>query len=1529
MPQLADTLVEPAPRSTSSEQGTISNTGVSAACGTGTGLGLSEQVGTEKEPSPGSTEHPKSVNVPGSKASTVDPHSWWLSSFRILLSTHGSLAAFWKSFHRKPGTSREGSTASMWPMPVPYPRCMSRSPSSEPSESFSFEKAVNLVVVCLNWLHLRRPNTCPEEITLFRPLNKLQWRVVRTLEGCMDAWKVCSPISSADMGRTAGKVETLELAIGRLSTFVASSHEAISRLPDAGSGFPFKRFRGQFTSGLYSASPGEAIGSLPGEIGQAAKVIEADRLEFKGYPVFDPSPFLDEETRYIYQFPLLAASDPQDLHEPIPVVKVHGSKSEVWALLKKLDDSGRLGVIKHHQKVHGFEAGLFSVLKDGSCDRLIFDSRPFNLLESPPNKFIATMASGSNLVDMQIGHGETCIFSSTDLKEFYYSFAASPQRVVRNALKITAWASEIRGFKCYDPSLEHETKPISFGLRTMAMGDRCAVEVAQTAHLSILVQLGLCCEDNVICHDMSVPRSLTSLGVVIDDLVLFQRIASSVLSSSSPPPLESVEMLEAALARYRELGLLPHDGKTIRGETLGEFWGALFDGKQGYVRASLKRVIPILFITLGVIKLGICSIGLLEMIIGSWTAAFLFRRRMLSLFSTCYAAVQISSDRTTVIRMSSELKEELFLCCALGPLAATFLKAPNSQRLYASDASSWGLGVVSTPLPEWFRGEIHRHRLRKSVWCKLLSPLTLQRMKGLLPPADELPEGAVLPSHPLHMSLASCLPFELDSKKSLTPGSHINVKELKGMIEAESIQARREFPSRMMCLGDSQVACAVWVKGRGSSIALNQELQQSLPLHLGCGMISHAGYVPSELNPADDPTRHVEIRSPASMKPPWLTFDSSMTEEERFRLFDAWLLEYSNDPFSISGIPSFHELLRSWDADLPLDQGARSKRYLRKNRTEAKIRRARLGKEKRNDISSQVDVQPSPLRVEPQENSLSSLLSSEALSVLKLVPKSCFLFPKGWTNFSISRLRRRGYLDLYSGKKGVAQKVCDLGQIWAVCFELEDDPCQDLSLESNRKLVLELIRVKAVIGVGSAIFCASFSRAVRPPVRSKDFPAGKPGISAAMEEKVSIGNSHSSFNSEVYETCKSSELVFWIENPDGSFLWWQDKWIHHGANIYANCLRLDYCMLGCPWRKRTRIFSNTHLAGQTLFCSRDHPHRRLVGWSRLHRKSWTKVAQVYPRKLCFSISCAILIDSGLITSRRRVSIASVAKQSHGRIGEAANPGPRRSRSAPRNVWDLSGSLLVESSTEALGSRIWEAFRRWSLSHLSDESFDLFVSVPQILCELLESFGYHLFEQGASIYLMRQLLTYVQRSHPIFRPHLGKAWQLVSKWEALEPIKHRTPLPAVVYRAMVVVAVSWGWRKFAAILVIGFEGICRPGEPLAATRSDLLLPSDLIAEDPSAVRWDAILTALGIPQAVELTPASLRPGGAVKSYREDIEMSKLLWRMRLRNLDTLQHYLQEIGAMTVVHQLPTPCLKRIQFCSELFETFLSATPFSVD
>ena len=173
---------------------------------------------------------------PGSRASTVEPGSWWASSFRFCKSLGGSFSAFLCSFHRKPlSPAINRATAALWPMPMPYPRVFVHRSSAEiDRKEDQLQKAVNLLVASLDWLHLPRAQVCPEEVLLFRPLSKVQWRVVKFMEQALAAWQECEPVTSEAMGRSAGKVEDIESALGRLASLEYAVDDSLNEfLPEA------------------------------------------------------------------------------------------------------------------------------------------------------------------------------------------------------------------------------------------------------------------------------------------------------------------------------------------------------------------------------------------------------------------------------------------------------------------------------------------------------------------------------------------------------------------------------------------------------------------------------------------------------------------------------------------------------------------------------------------------------------------------------------------------------------------------------------------------------------------------------------------------------------------------------------------------------------------------------------------------------------------------------------------------------------------------------------------------------------------------------------------------------------------------------------------------------------------------------------------------------------------------------------------------------------------------------------------------
>lgn len=259
--------------------------------------------------------------------------------------------------------------------------------------------------------------------------------------------------------------------------------------------------------------------------------------------------------------------------------------------------------------------------------------------------------------------------------------------------------------------------------------------------------------------------------------------------------------------------------------------------------------------------------------------------------------------------------------------------------------------------------------------------------------------------------------------------------------------------------------------------------------------------------------------------------------------------------------------------------------------------------------------------------------------------------------------------------------------------------------------------------------------------------------------------------------------------------------------------------------------------------------------------------------------------------------------------------------------------------------------------LGDETAATVWLVPQLLATMLAGFGRHWFSIGGSLFNLRHLLIFSQRKYPILRGNMQCAWNVVSKWEELEPVEHRRPLPYAIVKAMVVMALQWSWHRVAAVILLSFHACTRPGEVLNAFRRDVVLPIDIGTEAGSPcylrilkpkpgrrgmgrtqhakvrdslasfllgrilgqlrpeervfpgsggafrTRWDYLLLKLKVPSDCNFTPGCLRAGGTVNLYQQGVPIVDILWALRLKNLETLQHYLQEISTQVTMIDLP--------------------------
>ena len=106
-----------------------------------------------------------------------------------------------------------------------------------------------------------------------------------------------------------------------------------------------------------------------------------------------------------------------------------------------------------------------------------------------------------------------------------------------------------------------------------------------------------------------------------------------------------------------------------------------------------------------------------------------------------------------------------------------------------------------------------------------------------------------------------------------------------------------------------------------------------------------------------------------------------------------------------------------------------------------------------------------------------SALDDRSRRLLSQVPRHQFVTPRRWQAGKDWVPSSPGFLDLYSGAKGVARSLAELGNCWVITFELDDGAEQDVLKEENRQLIEMLL--------GSAL---QFS--VRPSVALSDQQSG-------------------------------------------------------------------------------------------------------------------------------------------------------------------------------------------------------------------------------------------------------------------------------------------------------------------------------------------------------------------------------------------------------------------------------------------------------
>lgn len=307
---------------------------------------------------------------------------------------------------------------------------------------------------------------------------------------------------------------------------------------------------------------------------------------------------------------------------------------------------------------------------------------------------------------------------------------------------------------------------------------------------------------------------------------------------------------------------------------------------------------------------------------------------------------------------------------------------------------------------------------------------------------------------------------------------------------------------------------------------------------------------------------------------------------------------------------------------------------------------------------------------------------------------------------------------------------------------------------------------------------------------------------------------------------------------------------------------------------------------------------------------------------------------------------------------------------PRDRRDLERGR-VTAVTANLRAQLLAAFQEWVMEEepQAPPVAEIAQQKPIQLALLLEEYGRTLYEQGAPRRDYAETINILVQRFPFAKSFMAGPWKLLTTWETLWPGKIHPPMPLVLMKACVTTALTWGWKRMALSLLLGFYALLRCCEVIALKVSDCLMSSEsgcknvvflrltLVKSRTRGARMQSV--RVDVPYVINFmqscfktmepseriwphssslfrvrlqqllkevvndahvcVPSSLRPGGATHWFREwGEDLPRLQWRGRWLHFKTLAHYIQELGCVNVLESIPATYKLKMQRLADLCE-----------
>ena len=1386
---------------------------------------------------------------------------------------------------------------------------------------------VQIILCCLNFEACGFNPKPPPRAQLGAPISTAQHQIIERIEGLVSHF-LGPPFEGRELGRAQEKFSDLIAFVEELPQCTEVSFEDLAKEllqvsrelnPYSSHFVRTEESKSAETDHIHRCVSGPVKISSQ-KIAGGSRPVQASRVKWENAPSFDAEDFLDPLTRAAFLNPEILRL-PSHMWPSSRPAKVHCSKEELMELISLWDSLGALHIMDATNKDFAEAVGLFCVPKDEKFDRLIINPKTINGRMVSLSHSTKELAPGSMLALLSLGPDSAFRFNADDLTDFYYTFRVTPQRAERNALRCIFESHELSHLASFRKGLEG--KPLLVCLRSLAMGDSLAVEIAQQSHCRVLQRLcGSMLRHESLRYRSPVPRSDFIELLAIDDHVGIQRVSWGELKEGSSKR-DTIVFKNAELA-YQRVGLIQHERKRKRNCTQGTILGADFDGSLGRVMAPRSRVAILCLISLTLARIGTCTRRVISILSGCWIHILLFRRVMFSIMDDIFRQGQgLGMDE--VFTLSRKARNELQLLSALGPLAQSDLRATYSEDLFCTDASPTSGAVISAPIGKIASEELWRHCEQRGYYTRLQSPASeILSEKGLEPESLNMfaPEGPPKISEFVQSSVPTPLAegiifdavevFRGSGNWSSTHASH-------GLIVHDGFDVDG---SRLRFTDLSTGA----VMHELLALALRRVVRE---WHMGVPCISFGTL------------RRPQVRSkefPAGFDPedPFTKYHNMLARRACFVMTVALLLgQY-----------------------ISAEQPGNSRMYLLHCYRTLVLLGCVVSHFTFCSFGSPFKKPSKWIHNKPW-----------------LVPLECkcdcvyrnnhFVVQGSFTRDSIEEFESRckpSSLAVFGRKPRPGELVSSYsaGYPYRLVSQMASG-----AVASKRGEVPPIpweVRARSLSEVGwpSEISAVELSaEPAFPPRPGHEDPEWVTELCDSLPFKLLFNyrfKRANHINVNEARTYKSWMKAAAKTHCDSRLVGVLDSRVTIGA---ASKGRSSSAAI-------SRVLQTTmpYVLGAGLYPGLLHvgtKHNRADGPTRNRDiDPCTKEIPRWFRKLqegdYHDFDCVVRASN---ISRNPARWLRFLLLLAGDI--EPNPGP-----AERGPLDMSVGF-VEVTSERM-QKCFSGFQRW-VEEKADVNWEALCEDPRALSWALRGYGLYCFEAGLPRYLYVYAITATQEFFPETRAHNAVAWQIDRKWQIHEPGQCRSVLPALVIRAAACLGVLWQWPAWVAITLLGFGAMLHPSEMVALVRRDLVFPSDLHHDtaslfvrirDPKTARfarrqhgriddqviinfaesvfgglplgaqlypgslgsyrrqWNAIMERLGVPykQALQVaTPGVLRGSGATFLYSSSEDVGWVAWRGRWARVRTLEYYLQEVGAQMLIHELSAVAKSRIYFLSD--------------